>query len=93
MDRLLLNRALLIQQTGQNDETVEAGLKRSLEFAASRGAKALELRAAIRLAKLWLRNGKRDRARRLLRPICNWFTEGHDTPDLKQAIEMLRRLQ
>ena len=93
MDRLLLNHALLMREAGQNEEMVEAGLKRSLQFAAMQGAKALELRTAIHLADLWRRNGKRDQAQNLLRPICDWFTEGHDTPDFKRATEMLHWLE
>jgi hypothetical protein len=92
MDRLLLNRALLMRETGQNEEVVEAGLKRSLEVATLQGAKAVELRTAINLADLWRRNGKRDQAYDLLRSTCNWFTEGHDTPDFKQATEILQWL-
>jgi class 3 adenylate cyclase/tetratricopeptide (TPR) repeat protein len=93
MDRLLLNRALLMREMGQNEEMVEAALKRSLEFAAALGAKALELRTAIHLANLWDQNRKRDEARTLLRSTCDWFTEGRDTPDFKQATEMLCRLE
>jgi class 3 adenylate cyclase/tetratricopeptide (TPR) repeat protein len=93
MGRLLLNHALLMRETGQNEETVEAGLKRSLEFATLQDAKALELRTAIHLANLWCRNRKRDQAQKLLRSTCDWFTEGHDTPDFKQATEMLRGLE
>jgi tetratricopeptide (TPR) repeat protein len=92
MDRLLLNRALLMRKTGQNEEVAEAALKRSLEVATLQGAKAVELRTAIHLADLWRRNGKRDQARDLLRSICNWFTEGHDTPDFKRATEILQWL-
>jgi len=92
MDRLLLNRALLMRETGQNEEVVEAGLKRSLEVATLQGAEAVELRTAIHLADLWCRNGKRDQAHDLLRSTCNWFTEGQDTPDFKQATEILQWL-
>jgi hypothetical protein len=93
MDRLLLNHALLMRETGQSEEMFEAGLKRALEFASLQGAKALELRTAIHLASLWGRNGKRDQAQTLLRSTCDWFTEGHDTPDYKQATEMLNGLR
>ncbi|MBR0757094.1 AAA family ATPase [Bradyrhizobium jicamae] len=93
MDRLLLNRALLMRETGQAEEAVEAGLKRSLEFASLQGAKALELRTAIHLANLWGHNGKRDQAQKLLRSTCDRFTEGHDTPDFKRASEMLHGLE
>ena len=33
--------------------------------------------------------GKRDEARKLLSPVYGWFTEGFDTPDLKQAKALL----
>jgi class 3 adenylate cyclase/tetratricopeptide (TPR) repeat protein len=93
MTRLLLNDALLRQATGQNDEMVEAALKRSLEFAALQGAKALELRTAIHLAGLWRCRGKHDQAQTLLKSTCDWFTEGHDTPDFRQATELLHSLE
>ena len=41
---------------------------------------------------LWHRQGKRDQARQLLRPICDWFTEGHDTSDFKEAKALLDAL-
>lgn len=89
MDRLLLNRALLMRETGQSEEAVEAALRQSLEFAALQGAKVLELRTAIHLANLWCRNGKLDQAQELLKSTCDWFTEGQDTFDFKQAADML----
>jgi class 3 adenylate cyclase len=33
--------------------------------------------------------GKRDDARNLLAPVYGWFTEGHDTLDLKEANALL----
>jgi class 3 adenylate cyclase/tetratricopeptide (TPR) repeat protein len=93
VNRLLLTRALLLQKTGETDESIEAGLKRSLEFATLQGAKVFELRAAVRLAELWSRQSKRDQARNLLRPICDWFTEGRDTSEFKQAAEILCKLE
>jgi predicted ATPase len=47
-------------------------------------------RAATSLARLWRDQGKRTEARDLLAPIYGWFTEGFDTPDLKEA-KALRR--
>jgi predicted ATPase len=41
------------------------------------------------LARLWLDQGMRDKARALLAPIHGWFTEGFDTADLKQAKALL----
>jgi predicted ATPase len=37
------------------------------------------------MARLWRDQGKRDEARDLLAPVYGWFTEGFDTPDLKEA--------
>jgi predicted ATPase len=34
-----------------------------------------ELRAAMRMARLWRYQGKRDEAHDLLAPIYGWFTE------------------
>ena len=93
VSRVLQTRAMLIQAIDSQDSSIELILRQSLELAIIQGAKALELRAAIRLADLWICQGKRDQARNLLRPICDWFTEGHDTPDFQQAAEMLKRLE
>jgi predicted ATPase len=48
-------------------------------------AKSLGLRAALSLAQLWQRRGKRAEARDLLVLIYGWFTEGFDTADLQEA--------
>ena len=50
-----------------------------------------ELHAATSLARLWLAQGKRDKARDLLAPIYNWFTEGLDTPILREARVTLKK--
>ena len=44
------------------------------------------------LARLWQDQGKRAEARDLLGPIYNWFTEGFDAPDLKNAKALLDEL-
>jgi predicted ATPase len=56
------------------------------------GAKSLELRAAISLARLRRDQIKRTEARDLLAPIYNWFAEGFDTPDLKKVKALLDEL-
>ena len=92
LPRLFEIRAKLMHACGQTDEATEASLRRSLELAIMQGAKVLELRAAIGLVSLWRRQGKRDEGRDLLRSICNWFTEGRDTPDFKEAKALLDAL-
>jgi class 3 adenylate cyclase len=60
-------------------------------MATARGqhAKSMELRAALRLARLRQRQGRLQEAMDLIKPIYSWFTEGLDTPDLKEARELL----
>ncbi len=46
----------------------------------------------MNLARLWQQREKRHEARELLAPIYDWFTEGFDTPDLKDAKALLNEL-
>ncbi len=46
-------------------------------------------RATTSLARLLAKQGKRNEARAMLASICNWFTEGFDTADLKDAKALL----
>ena len=63
-----------------------------IDIAQQQSAKFWELRAAISLARLWHERGKRDAARDLLAPSYGWFTEGFDTPVLKEAKTLLDEL-
>jgi adenylate cyclase len=73
-------------------EGIEARLLQALEVARSQQAKALELRAAMSLGRLWQEQGKRDGAYTLLLPVYHWFTEGFDTVDLQEARALLDTL-
>ena len=53
------------------------------------GAKALELRATMSLARLLDKQGRRGEVRAMLADIYNWFTDGFDTADLKDAKALL----
>jgi predicted ATPase len=64
----------------------------ALGIAREQEAKTWELRAAASLARLWRDQGKRVEARDLLAPVFGWFTEGFDTPDLKEAKALLEQL-
>jgi predicted ATPase len=64
----------------------------AIEESQSIAAKALELRAASSLARLMFENGDTSGARRFLEPVYNWFTEGHDTPDMKNAKKLLEAM-
>ena len=56
-------------------------------------AKSLGLRAALSLARLWTKEGRRQEAHDLLLPVCGWFIEGFDTPDYKEANALLHELR
>ena len=47
---------------------------------------------AMNLARLWRDQGKSHQARDLIAPVYNWFTEGFDTLDLKEAKALLDAL-
>jgi predicted ATPase len=65
---------------------------KAIELARRLQARSWELRAAMSLCRLWQRQGKREEARQLLAEIYGWFTEGFDTPDLKDARALLEEL-
>jgi len=44
------------------------------------------------LSRLWQQQGKQKQARQLLAEIYNWFTEGFDTADLREAKALLEEL-
>jgi predicted ATPase len=73
-------------------ERAEACFRRSIALARRQDAKLWDLRASTSLACLWRDQGKRSEARDLLAPIYGWFTEGFDTPDLKEAKALLEEL-
>jgi len=87
-----LRGVLLLRQTGTPPEEAETCLRRALDVARRQEAKALELRAAVSLSRLWQQQSKPDEARELLTPIYRWFTEGFDTADLQEAKVLLDAL-
>jgi predicted ATPase len=72
-----------------NEPGAEASFRKAIAIARAQQAKAFELRAALSLARLWRRQGRRDAARDLLAPVYAWFTEGFDTADLMDAKALL----
>ena len=66
--------------------------QRAIEQARQQNAKSLELRAATSLARFWRDQNKRTEAREVLAPVYGWFTEGFDTPDLREARALLIEL-
>ena len=87
-----LKGELLLQQSQEHVAEAEACFRRAIEIAQKQSAKSWELRAAMSLARLWQGQGKVDDARTLLAPVYDWFTEGFDTTDLKDAKTLLHQL-
>jgi class 3 adenylate cyclase/predicted ATPase len=81
-----------LSSNGSHEEQ-EGCYRQALVVARRQQARSLELRAATSLACMWRDEGRRDEARHLLAPIYGWFTEGFDTPDLKEAKALLEQLR
>jgi hypothetical protein len=67
-------------------------LRRALALACEQGCRLWQLRCATDFGELLRDQRKPDRARELLAPVYNWFTEGFDTPDLQRARMLLDEL-
>jgi predicted ATPase len=70
-------------------EAAEELYRKALAIAKEQEAKLWELRAAASLARLHRDQGRCAEARDLLAPVYDWFTEGFDTEDLKDAKALL----
>jgi predicted ATPase/class 3 adenylate cyclase len=89
-----LEGELLLLDGGAEDggSLAEPKFRRALELARRKGARWLELRASTSLARLLASRGRKEEACALLVPIYDWFTEGFDTQDLKDAKTLLEEL-
>jgi hypothetical protein len=76
-----------------DEAAAEAAFARAIEVARGQSAKMWELRAASSLARLWRDQGKQTDARDVLAPVYTWFTEGLNTPDLREAATVLAELR
>ena len=84
-----LKGELLLQQHSDTHTEAESCFRQAITIAQNQQAKSLELRATTSLARLWQGQGKHQEAYDLLAPVYNWFTEGFDTADLKDAKALL----
>jgi TolB-like protein/class 3 adenylate cyclase/predicted ATPase len=73
-------------------QTAEELYRKALGIAVEQEAKLWELRAAASLARLRRGQSRPTEARDLLAPVYGWFTEGFDTPDLRDAKALLDEL-
>ncbi len=87
-----LKGELLLAQDASNAAQAEQSFRTAIGIARKQHAKSWELRATTSLARLRRDAGRRDEARAMLAEIYNWFTEGFDTADLKDAKALLDEL-
>jgi predicted ATPase len=76
----------------RDHELAKADFREALRCAESMSAKSYELRAATSLARLLAKEGASEEAHAMLTEIYDWFTEGFDTADLKDARLLLNDL-
>jgi predicted ATPase len=87
-----LKGELLLRQRDSNAAEALRCFEHAIEIARTQGAKSWELRAKMSLARLLASHGRREEAGAMLGEIYNWFTEGLDTADLKDARRLLEEL-
>ena len=83
---------LLLRSNVDQQVKAAAAYQAAIEVAQSQQSKSFELRAATSLARLWHSHGNIKDAHELLAPVYEWFTEGFDTADLKDAKALLDEL-
>jgi len=88
-----LKGELLLAKDASNATQAEECLRTAIDIARHQMAKSWELRATTSLARLLRDTNRRDEGRTMLAEIYNWFTEGFDTADLKDAKALLEELR
>jgi predicted ATPase len=87
----LKGEATMVRDPSATSEA-EKSFRKAIDVARGQSAKWFELRTSVSLARLLDSTGRRDEARAMLAEIYNWFTEGFDTADLKDATTLLDEL-
>jgi predicted ATPase len=87
-----LKGELLLASDPSVEPDAEVAFRNAIDAARRQSTKSWELRAATSLARLLRHQGKRDEARRTIAEVYEWFTEGFDTLDLKEAKALLDEL-
>ena len=87
-----LKGQLFLYKDPPDPAEAEQSFRKAIELAQQKGARSPELRASLNLAHLLAKQRHREEARATLSEIYNWFTEGLDTPDLKDARALLEDL-
>ena len=86
---LTLRGQLHLREDQNHIDLSERDFREAIELSRKMSAKSPELRATTSLARLLRNTGRQDDARAMLAEVYNWFTEGFDTTDLKDAKALL----
>ena len=89
---LRLKGELLLGQSDPSVQAAEQCFCEALKIAHDQHAKMLELRAAMSLARLWMKLNKLNEAKRILNAVYSRFTEDVDNRDLIEAKSVLEQL-
>jgi adenylate cyclase len=90
-DAYRLKGDLQLALSSDHAHEAETSYQRAREIAQKQRVPMLELRAAIRLSRLWRDQGKAEQGRQLLSAVYESFTEGFNTADLMEAKDLLSR--
>ncbi|HXF16080.1 MAG TPA: AAA family ATPase [Burkholderiales bacterium] len=91
LSNVLRLKACIFGEMG-NVEKAEVIFKEALLVARQQSAKSWELRAAISYARVLRDQSRCKEALNLIRPVYDWFTEGHDSGDLQEAAALIAKL-
>jgi predicted ATPase/class 3 adenylate cyclase len=89
----LLKGDLLLTLPAKNSANAEPWFQRAFDVAQGLDARMPQLRAAVRLCRIWADHGKTEVSARTLRSVYDGFTEGHAMADLIDASELLESLR
>jgi class 3 adenylate cyclase/predicted ATPase len=84
-----LKGEVLSSLPGDRRDEAEVCFLQALAVTRGQGARFLELRTVVSLARIRCDNGRPDEARALLAPVYGRFSEGFNTPDLQEAKALL----
>lgn len=89
---LILQGELLLALSSKNTGEAESCYRQAVDNARATHTAMLELRAAIRLGRLWQEQGKTEESKKLLEEAFSKMTEGFALPDLREASALLAEL-
>ncbi|MDM0069601.1 winged helix-turn-helix domain-containing protein [Variovorax sp. J31P207] len=93
LSELLRAKANLMGRRSETSHLAEALLVEAVETSRQHDARGWRLRCATSLAGLWMKEGRLEDARGLLRPVYEEFSEGFDTRDLRAARRLLEAMR